>query len=86
MKKVAECDADTMYLALDKIGVNVRELDKIEPTLEYLRELYGFLLRMQLLAWKAGKSHRGIVRTTNEALISGRPILSTAVKRGRQPS
>jgi hypothetical protein len=84
MKKVSECDADTLYLALDRIGINVKELDKSDPTLEYLKELYGFLLHMQLFAWKAGKSHRGIIRATNDALIGGKPILSI-IRKSRRP-
>ena len=80
MTKVFECDADTLYLQLDKIGVNMRELDKSDPAVEYLRELYAFLLHMQTIAWKAGKSHVGIIRATNEALTSKRPIPSTISK------
>lgn len=68
MKRIAECDADALYLTLDGIGINMKELDKADPDVEYLRELYCFLLHMQLLAWKAGKSHRGIIRTVNRSL------------------
>lgn len=84
MKKVAECDAETLYLALDKIGINMKALDMSDPNLEYLRELYGFLLRMQVCAWKAGKTHRGIIQATNDALIRGRSVQNIIAK-SRQP-
>jgi hypothetical protein len=77
MKRIAECDANTLYLTLDRIGVNMKELDKVDPSVEYLRELYRFLLHMQLLAWKAGKSHRGIIRTVHHSLLDGKPLVST---------
>lgn len=73
MQRITQCDADTMYVILAKIGVNMRELDKRDPSVQYLRELYAFLLHMQLIAWKQGKSHRGIVRAFNRD-IAGKPI------------
>ncbi len=62
-----------MYAVLSKTGINMRELDKRDPSVQYLRELYAFLLRMQLVAWKQGKSHRGIVRAFNRD-IARKPI------------
>jgi hypothetical protein len=31
MKRIAECDADTLYLTLDGIGINMKELNKAIP-------------------------------------------------------
>lgn len=70
MQRLAQCDADTMYAILSNIGINMRELDKRDPSVQYLRELYAFLLHMQLLAWKEGRSHRGIVRGFNRDIAT----------------
>lgn len=74
MKRLADCDADTMYKTLEEIGVNMRELDKLDPSVEYLKELYGFLLYGQLLAWKSGKSHRILIKDVNQRIINSVPI------------
>lgn len=81
MRKATDWDADTLYLQLEKIGVDMRKLDKCDPTVEYLRELYGFLLHMQLLAWKSGNNHTGVIRATNDAISHKRPIFRTIGKR-----
>jgi hypothetical protein len=72
--KLADCDADTLYLILERIGVNMRELDKLDPSLQYLQELYSFLLNSQLLAWKSGKSHRTLIRAANQRILSSIPV------------
>lgn len=69
MPTISKCDADTMYLALSEIGINMRELDKKDPSLQYLKELYAFLLYAQLFAWKSGKGHRQLIRAANQALV-----------------
>jgi hypothetical protein len=74
MKRLADCDADTMYMALERIGVNMRELDKLDPSVQYLQELYGFLLNGQLLAWKAGKRHRSLIRAANLRIMNSIPV------------
>ena len=79
MKRMGECDDDTLYIALDNIGINVGELDMAAITREYLQDLYRYLLRMQLIAWKAGKSHRQVIRDANLALREDKPI----IKKGR---
>jgi hypothetical protein len=77
MKRIAECDMDVLYITLDKIGVNVEDLDITSITSEYLQELYRYLLQMQLVAWKAGKSHRGIIRETNQLLREEESVIKT---------
>jgi hypothetical protein len=62
-----------MYAILCNIGINMRELDKRDPSVQYLRELYAFLLYRQLLAWKEGRSPRGIVRAFNRD-IKSKPV------------
>jgi hypothetical protein len=74
MKRLIDSDADTLYLALEQIGVDMRELDRQDPSLQYLKELYGFLLYGQLLAWKSGKSHRSLIRAANQRIISSVPM------------
>jgi hypothetical protein len=74
MRRIADCDDDTMYKALEDIGINMRELDKLDPSLQYLQELYGFLLYDQLLAWKSGKSYRTLIRSANQRITSSIPI------------
>ncbi len=69
MQRIINCDADEMYMILSDIGINMRELDKKDPSVNSLRELYGFLLHAQLLAWKEGKSHRNVIRAINQAII-----------------
>ncbi len=74
MQLIKNCNADTMYAALGNIGINMRELDKRDPSVQYLRKLYEFLLYAQLSAWKSGKSHRQLIRIVNQTLaepISG---------------
>lgn len=78
MRLIRECDANTLYMALSEIGINMRELDKKDPSVQYLRELYGFLLHAQLLAWKSGKSHRQLIRSANHALLELKPISKDA--------
>lgn len=68
MKRIAECDADALYIALNNIGINVEKLDEEKITAQYLQELYLYLLHMQLLAWKAGKRHNQLIRETNQLL------------------
>lgn len=77
MKRIAECDLDDLCVALDDIGVNIGQLDPMVITPEYLQELYLYLLHMQLLAWKAGKSHRQIIRETNQLLHEGKQVIRT---------
>jgi hypothetical protein len=74
MQRIGDCDADTMYMTLREIGINMKELDKKEPSVQYLRELYGFLLYAQLLAWKSGRSHRQIIRIVNQTLVESKPV------------
>ena len=74
MKRITDCDADTMYMILSDIGINMRELDKKDPSVNYLRELYGFLLYSQLLAWKEGRSPRQAVREVNRKITGSNPI------------
>lgn len=74
MQRIMNCDADTMYMVLSAIGINMRELDKKDPSINTLRELYGFLLHAQLLAWKAGKSHRNIIRAVNQTIVGPKQI------------
>ena len=69
MPAISKCDADTMYLALSEIGINMRELDKKDPSLQYLQELYAFLLYAQLVAWKSGRGHRQLIRIVNQTLV-----------------
>lgn len=73
MQRITQCDADTMWAYLARIGINMKELDKRDPSVQYLRGLYAFLLHMQLIAWKQGKSHRGIVRAFNRDIV-GKPV------------
>lgn len=80
MKWLTDCDADTLYLALEQIGVDMRELDKQDPSLQYLRELYGFLLHSQLGIWRSGKSHRTLIRAVNQSIINSRPIMNRALR------
>jgi len=81
MQPISKCDADTMYLALSEIGINMRELDKKDPSLQYLKELYTFLLYAQLLAWKTGKSHRQVIRIANQALVGTKPARAIRAKK-----
>lgn len=69
MPTISKCDADTMYLALSEVGIDMRELDKKDPSLHYLKELYTFLLYVQLAAWKTGKNHRQLIRIVNQTLV-----------------
>lgn len=80
MTRSADWDADTLYLVLEQIGVNMRELDKQDPSLQYLRELYDFLLYSQLLAWKSGKSHRLVIRAVNQQIVDSRAITTAATR------
>lgn len=80
--RIEECDKDAMYLVLQSVGINMRDLVGISRTTDELVELYSYLLRMQLRAWKAGKSHREVVREANEALRKERKMLR--VSKGRK--
>lgn len=75
MKRIAECDELALYIALDNVGVNIENFDQTTVSVEYLQELYHYLLRMQLVAWKAGKSYRQLIRETNLALREDKPII-----------
>lgn len=66
--RIEECDKDAMYLVLQNVGINMKDIVGSSRTTDELVELYRYLLRMQLRAWKAGKSHREVVREANEAL------------------
>ena len=79
MKRIAECDEDALYISLDSIGVNVEDLDMTTISVEYLQELYRYLLRMQLVAWKAGKNCHQLIRDTNRALREDRVIFKSGV-------
>lgn len=68
MMRINDCDKDAMYCALQNIGINMRDLVGTSPTTGELIELYTYLLRMQLTAWKAGKGYHELVRETNRAL------------------
>lgn len=81
MQTISKCDADTMYLALSDIGINMRDLDKKNPSLQSLKELYTFLLYAQLVAWKNGKSHRQIIRIANQILVGPRPPKAVKAKK-----
>lgn len=74
MQRIGDCDADTMYATLSEIGINMRELDKKDPSAQYLRELYGFLLYAQLLSWKSGRSHRQIIRIVNQTISESKSL------------
>lgn len=78
MMRIDECDKDAMYSVLQNIGINMRDLVRTSRTTDELVELYSYLLRMQLRAWKAGKSHREIVREANEALRKERKMLQAS--------
>lgn len=81
MMRIDECDKDAMYSVLQNIGINMRDLVGTSRTTDELIELYSYLLRMQLTAWKAGKSHREIVREANEALRKERNMLRASKRR-----
>jgi hypothetical protein len=80
MPTISKCDADTMYLALSEIGINMRELDKNDPSLQYLKELYVFLLYAQLFAWKSGKGHRPLIRVANQTLVGAKQTRTISKK------
>ena len=75
MKRITECDVNALYIALDKIGIKVEDLNMETITPEYLQDLYRYLLQMQLVAWKAGKSYRQLIRETNLALHEKKPVI-----------
>lgn len=75
MKRIAECDEDALYIALENVGINVKDLDMTATTQEYLQDLYRYLLQMQLVAWKAGRSYRQLILETNRALREEKPII-----------
>jgi hypothetical protein len=77
MKRIVECDKDALCKALNNIGITVEELDMTAITPEYLQDLYRYLLRMQLAAWKAGKTCGQLIRETNQALRDEKPVLKT---------
>jgi hypothetical protein len=77
MKRIAECDMDVLYITLDKIGVKTEKLDIANITTDYLQELYRYLLQMQLIAWKAGKSHQQIIREINQLLREEESVIKT---------
>jgi hypothetical protein len=55
----------------------MKELDKKDPSVQYLREIYSFLLYAQLSAWKSGKSHRQVIRAVNQTLVRPGPLSSS---------
>jgi hypothetical protein len=79
MKRIAECDQDALYIALDNIGINVEEFDIANTTTEYLQELYRYLIQMQIIAWKAGKNHNEIIKETNYLLREEKAIIKAGV-------
>lgn len=68
MKRIAECDKDTLYQILENIGINMKDLAGMSRSTQELVELYSYLLRMQLTAWKAGKNYREVIQETNQTL------------------
>jgi hypothetical protein len=77
MQKLAECDHDAMFGLLYDVGVNMAALQKKNPSVQRMRELYAALLYLQLAAWKEGTNPREIVKTFNKSL-AGKPIQHTS--------